>query len=60
MVAGSGHGSTAKGSAIDLKSLALVQLTAVFPFPLLSLPCIVHHLSSIGITMVRRPSPLAI
>ena len=38
------------------------RLAAVFPFPPLSLPCVVlHHISPtffIGITLVRRPTPL--
>ena len=52
MVAGSGHDSAAKGSAIDLEVAALVQLASVFPYLSLSLPC---TLSFIGITMVHRP-----
>ena len=41
MVAGSGHGSAAKGSAVELE---VAGFGTVFPFPPLSLPCVVHYL----------------
>ena len=45
MVAGSSHGLAVKGSAMELDVAgSLVRLAAVFPFPPLSLSCVVHYL----------------
>ena len=41
MVAGGDLGSAAKGSAIDLEVAGSSPLAAVFPFPPLTLPCVV-------------------
>ena len=44
MVAGSDHGSAAKGSAIDLEVAGSGLVSCCFSFLPLSLPCAVHYL----------------
>ena len=44
MVAGSDHGSAAKGSAIDLEVAGSGLVSCCFSFLPLSLPCVVHYL----------------
>ena len=44
MVAGSDHGSAAKGSAIDLEVAGSGPVSCCFSFPSAFLPCVVHYL----------------
>ena len=44
MVADSGHGSAAKGWAIDLEVADSGLVSCCFSFLPLSLPCVVHYL----------------
>ena len=44
MDVGSENGSAAKGSTIDMEFTGSGLLAAVFPFPSLSLPCVVLYL----------------